>query len=70
MHAIDKDYGRNALVSYTFSEGTGPEVKELFDINRQTGEVFTKRDLTEQGRLKMSIPCFHALLYLIFLRTL
>ncbi|PIK40236.1 putative protocadherin Fat 1 [Apostichopus japonicus] len=49
VHAIDKDYGRNALVSYTFSEGTGPEVKELFDINRQTGEVFTKRDLTEQA---------------------
>ncbi|XP_060742410.1 protocadherin gamma-A11-like isoform X10 [Tachysurus vachellii] len=42
VSATDKDKGSNSDVSYSFSQSTGKEAIELFNINSDTGEITVK----------------------------
>ncbi|XP_060742412.1 protocadherin gamma-A11-like isoform X12 [Tachysurus vachellii] len=42
VSATDKDKGSNSDVSYSFSQSTGKEAIELFNINSNTGEITVK----------------------------
>ena len=48
MHAEDPDVGENARVSYDFANPN--QVQDLYSIDRQTGQIFTKKLLTGKGR--------------------
>lgn len=46
LSAIDLDAGRNGKTSYHFSSKTSDSVKALFDINKKTGEISLRKQLT------------------------
>ncbi|XP_072573599.1 protocadherin gamma-B5-like isoform X2 [Paramormyrops kingsleyae] len=48
VHATDVDDGLNGEVEYLFGDQTPHEVTSLLDINSQTGEVRTKRAVSDQ----------------------
>ncbi|XP_053092829.1 protocadherin gamma-A11 isoform X11 [Pangasianodon hypophthalmus] len=42
VSATDKDKGSNSEITYSFSQSTGKEAKELFNIDSETGEIKVK----------------------------
>ncbi|KAM4675296.1 protocadherin gamma-C5-like isoform 2-T2 [Discoglossus pictus] len=42
LNATDLDEGTNAEIEYFFDDHTSDSAKEVFDINRQTGEIYVK----------------------------
>ncbi|XP_060771135.1 protocadherin gamma-A11-like isoform X6 [Neoarius graeffei] len=42
VSATDKDKGSNGEVTYSFSQSTGKEAMEIFNINSDTGEIHVK----------------------------
>ncbi|XP_053319420.1 protocadherin gamma-C5-like isoform X19 [Spea bombifrons] len=42
LNATDSDEGTNAEIEYFFDDHTSDSAKALFDVNKQTGDIYTK----------------------------
>ncbi|CAE1280370.1 PCDHD1 [Acanthosepion pharaonis] len=55
LSAKDLDLSRNDKVSYSFNSKTSDTVKSLFDVNKETGEIFLHKKLTSRQELKYEL---------------
>ena len=49
VSAVDEDLGTNGDIKYSLYDGDGIPASEWFDIDRNTGEIKTKKSLTRKG---------------------
>ena len=55
LSAKDLDLSRNDKVTYSFNSKTSDTVQSLFDVNKETGEIFLHKKLTLRQELKYEL---------------